>query len=76
MNAAAPDKHVRAVVKIIGEMHERPSVGRGFCRLQPRDFESQIRESGLALARELGIRWRDSWEDFSRDGEALAIDEV
>ena len=76
MNTAASDEHVRAVVQVVGEMHKWPSMGRGLSRLKPRDFQSQIGEGGLALTSEFRICWRDLWEDFSGDGETLAVDEV
>ena len=73
MNASPSNKHVRAVVEVVWEMHQWTPVSRRLSWLKSGDLESQVGECGFPLTRELEIRWRDVWEHLSWDGEAFAV---
>ena len=58
LDASTPDEHVRAFLKVGGEMDDWASVGGSLRRLQPGYFESEVGEGRRALTRELVICWR------------------
>ena len=73
MHASPSNKHMRAVVEIVWEMHQRTPVGGRLRRLESGDLESQVGECGFPLTRELEIRWRDVWKHLSWDSETFAV---
>ena len=73
MNASPSNKHVRAVVEVVWEMHQWTPVRGRLSRLKSGNLKSQVGECGFPLTRELEIRWRDVWEHLSWDGEAFAV---